>query len=66
MSYLIQTGRWSGRIRRDLREYLDLQPNQNAFINRLIENDMIMNIVEERKNEAKYKALEQAKQDSDG
>jgi hypothetical protein len=58
MTYLMKTGRWSGRIRKDLRAYLDLQPNQNAFINRLIENDMVMNIVEERKNEAKYKDLE--------
>lgn len=39
MSYLINTGRWSGRIRKHLRAFLASKDNQNAYINELIDKD---------------------------
>lgn len=39
MTYLLKTGRWSGRIRKHLRAFLAAQPNQNAYINNLIDKD---------------------------
>lgn len=53
MNYLIETGRWSGRIRKHLREFLSGKDNQNKYINELIEKDFKNTLVADYKRKGK-------------